>query len=153
MRLRTQIFALIVVAIAVLIAGCGGGDDTTSSVTKAQFIRQADKICNHADKRQEVLSKKFSIEAAGKNATKADQIRILRAVGLQPLKLEGEELGALEAPDGDEEQVEEMVSAFEDAFAEADAEPLSMLQEPNGPYAQAGKLAAAYGLKACADAA
>jgi hypothetical protein len=152
MRLRFQTAAL-VVATAALVAGCGGGDASTSSVTKAQFIRQADKVCEHADQRQEILSRKFSIEGTSNNPSKAEQIRILRAVGLQPLKVEGEELSELGAPEGDEEQVDELVSSFEEAFAEAAAEPLSMLQEPNGPYAQASKLAAAYGLKACVDAA
>jgi hypothetical protein len=39
-----------VLAIALVTAGCGGGDDeTTATLTKAQFIKQADGICSAAE--------------------------------------------------------------------------------------------------------
>ena len=45
----------VLVALAALVAGCGDGDDsdTTATLTKAEFIKQGDRICEKAEEQSE----------------------------------------------------------------------------------------------------
>jgi hypothetical protein len=144
---------LFILGIAALLVGCGGSAETTSSMTKAQFIQRADAICEQADKEQEELLQEFASLNSEGVTSKAAQTEIVEVVGLPPLKAQTDAISELDSPEGDEGQVEELAAGFEDALAEAEEDPLRMTKEPNGPYASVNKLAAAYGLKACADAA
>jgi hypothetical protein len=143
------------VALAGLIAGCGGGSDTTTdetvTLTKTEFIKQGDAICkkgnDQSEKEAEVFAEDndFTLEKASK-----EQIEEAVSEVLVPnLNQQAEELDELGAPEGDEEQVEEIVVSLEDAASEIEDEPGTIfegeaLKEPT-------KLAKAYGFKVCGE--
>ena len=143
----------VLVALAALLAGCGGGDDTTDSatvtLTKTEFIKQGDAICKEANEDNEAEAEEYA-EENGFTLEKAskDQIEEAVAAVLVPsLELQAEELDALGAPEGDEDKVEEIVVALEDATGEIEDDP-SLIFEGKS-LAKPNKLAEAYGFKVC----
>jgi len=70
--LSKRLLALLFGALAIaLVAGCGGGSDSTtggdssesaSSLTKAQFIKQADGICEQGNKAVAAEAEEFAEE-------------------------------------------------------------------------------------------
>jgi hypothetical protein len=141
------------VALAALIAGCGGGDETTDSttvtLTKAEFIKQGDAICKEGNEDNEAEAEEFA-EKNGFTLEKASDKQLEDAVGevlVPSLNRQAEEINALGAPEGDEDKVEEIVVALEDATGEIEDDPSLVfeertLEEPN-------QLAEAYGFKVC----
>lgn len=141
------------VALAALLAGCGGGEETTDSatvtLTKAEFIKQGDAICKEANEENEAEAEEYA-EENGFTLEKASDEQLEEAVGdvlVPSLERQADELDALGAPEGDEEQVEEIVVALEDATGEIADDPSLVfegktLEEPN-------ELAKAYGFEVC----
>lgn len=139
--------------ISVLISACGGssGSNDDQPLTKAEFIKRADQICEQTDELQRDALKAFLAGQRGNKPAKALQEQIVVIVGLPPIRGEVQKLDALRPPEGDEEQVEAIVDGVEEAIAEGEEDPSTMV-DPNslGPFAKAGRLATEYGLKACA---
>ncbi len=148
-----------IAGLAAIAVGCGGGGDSTTTVVlaKPQFIKQADAICERADAEQEASLQAYAKEhpeSVGNKALESKPVQedLVLVVGLPPLQVEAEEIGALGAPQDDADQVKAIVAGMEKAVAEAEEDPLSMTAESGGPFAPVNKLAKAYGLQACADA-
>jgi len=147
--LSKQVALLLALALAVP-AGCGssGGSDAP---TKAAFIKQADAICKKADDEQtkaleELANNKGSLE----KLSSAEQLDLAVELGLPPIQKEGEKLGELTPPAGDEGQVEAFVETIEEATKKAEADP-SLLTSGAGPFEKADKLGKSYGFKACSE--
>lgn len=153
-RLRHIAFAVLAASI-LFASGCGGSDSTTASLSKAQFVKQADAICEAADEAQAEALQRFGEETpqlSNKQInSKATQETIIKAVGLPPIRAEIKELSELGVPEGDEDQIEAIISGLEQALKQAEANPVALTDEKGGPFTEVGKLAAKYGLKACAD--
>jgi len=144
----------VLVALAALVAGCGGGGDTTDetvTLTKAEFIKQGDAICkkgnDQSEKEAEEFAKDndFTLEKASKEQLEEAVSEVL----VPNLERQTEELDALGAPEGDEDKVEAIVVALEDAADEVKDDPGvvfegSVLDKP-------GKLAKDYGFKVCGE--
>jgi len=135
--------------VGLMITGCGGGSDSTASLTKAQFVKQADAICRKVDKSQtaglDKLTKEFSDPT---KITKAVQKTWILEQGLPSVQQEAEEIAALGAPSGDEEQVAAIVKGIEEAVKKAEKDPLKSLESS---FTGANNLAAKYGLKDCSE--
>jgi hypothetical protein len=144
--------AISVLALAAVVAGCGGGDDTSGSsatLTKAQFIKQADAICGDANKQSQKDAEAFA-EKNDFTLEKASEEQLedaISAVFVPSLNQQVEELSALGAPDGDEEQVEAITDALQDAATEIKDDPSTVLA--GKALAEPAKLANDYGLKVC----
>jgi hypothetical protein len=141
------------VALAALIAGCGGGDETTDSatvaLTKAEFIKQGDAICKEASEDNEAEAEEYA-EENGFALEKASKEQLEEAVAevlVPSLNQEAEELDALGAPEGDEEKVEEIVVALEDATGEIEDDQSLIFEEETLEEPQ--QLAEDYGFKVC----
>jgi hypothetical protein len=148
--------AFSVLAIAAVAAGCGGddtsssgGDETVVVLSKAEFIKQGDAICADANKQSEKEAEEFA-EENGFELEKASKEELEEAVSdvlVPSLNQQAEELEALGAPEGDEEQVEEIVTSLEDVAAEIEDDPSIVFEAEalKGP----GQLAQDYGFKVC----
>jgi hypothetical protein len=141
------------VALAALIAGCGGGDETTDSatvtLTKTEFIKQGDAICKESNEENEAEAEDFA-EENGFTLEKASKEQLEEAVAevlVPSLSQQAEELDALGAPEGDEDKVEEIVVALEDATAEIEDDPSLVFEEKT--LEKPNQLADAYGFKVC----
>jgi len=142
-------FLALVAAIAALLAlaGCGGGDDTTT-LTKVEFTKQANAGCKEHTKEREELFKEVTSKLDPSEVTRADQEKLISEVLLPPFEKDIENLKSLGAPAGDEEQVEAIIVAMEKAIKKVEAKPLVALRTTS-QFAEAKALAQKYGLDDC----
>lgn len=166
MLARTILNAAAIVTVAVLIAGCGGGSDndssnaaaagdtSTSATTasgesaptpeKAELIKQADAGCEKGRREAEAqIGRKLK-----GNPNEAAKEKIITSISLPAIEAQADELRALDAPSGDEEQIEAIAQGIEDAVAAAEKNT-RVLSEKGNPFVEVGKLASAYGFQAC----
>jgi hypothetical protein len=140
-----------------LASGCGGGSDevsvTTGSLSKAQFIARADALCraarNQFDREYIAFGKEHKPPAstAGQEAWLSEIIKKILLPSYEP---RFEDIGALGAPSGGEEQVSEFLTGFNQRLDEIKAEPTELSASPY-PFKEVTKLAKAYGLTGCAQ--
>jgi hypothetical protein len=114
------------VALLLLVVGvgCGGGSgDTTSDITKAQFVKKANAICaDFEKKRAAAVEEDFNSKLA--DAEKLDSElkelgeKIVKERLIPLLKEQQEELESLGAPAGDEDKVEAMTANLGKAIGE-----------------------------------
>src|SRR5436305_10650421 len=139
-----------------VVAGCGGGSDSSSessSMTKAQFIKQADAICAKGNEENETEFEEFAKEkglSEKKEPTKAQQEEAISEIVAPGVRKQIEKIDALGAPEGDEGKVEAMVAAVEEGVDEIEENPASLTEGKN-PLAKGSKLAKEYGLKTCGE--
>jgi hypothetical protein len=142
-----------VVAIAAIVAGCGSSDDESSSLTKAQFVAQADAICKagnaEIESEFEAFAKKNNIDE-NEEPSKAQKVELSETILAPNVTNQAEEIRALEAPSGDEDEVSAMLDSLDEGVEEVEANPQAPFEskQPN-PFGPANKLAQEYGLKVC----
>jgi hypothetical protein len=131
------------------VAGCGGDTDATAApVTKDEFIRRADAICEKADKVQESELKVYLKAHPDGPASRVG--RTIKLVGLPPIHAEVEELANLEVPQGEESVVGVVIRGMRQSLREAEEKP-GVLATGAGPFTEVDKLAKKYGFKACSS--
>jgi hypothetical protein len=140
--------------LAALVAGCGGGGDTTEEtvvLTKAEFIKQGDTICEKANEQNQSEAEEFAKENDFEleKASKEQLEEAVAAVLGPSLSQQAEEIDALGAPEGDEEKVEAIVVSLEDAAGEIEDEPSLVFEEKS--LDEPSKLAKSYGFKVCGE--
>jgi hypothetical protein len=146
------------VALAAIVAGCGGSDDSdtggtsSSSLTKAQFVKQADTIC---EKSEEKLGSEFEsyVKEKGwsedKEPSKEQQEEAVVEVVTPNLQGQIDDIRDLGAPEGDEDQIETMLSTVEEGIEDLEDDPSQLTEQGSNPLAKGSKLATAYGLEKC----
>jgi hypothetical protein len=145
---KGSLLAVLGFLVAVLaVAGCGGGDET-SSLTKAEFVKQGNAVCKEKKSEREDLFQTFTKEVGSGDVTKADQEALVAEVLQPPYEATIEGLKDLGAPEGDEQQIEAITEAMEKALEKAEANPLVSLRT-NIQFAEANALAVKYGLTDC----
>jgi len=135
------------VMLALLIAGCGGGD-SASALSRGQFVREANAICREqAEKRNATVQAAIVGHDPKKLLPLSKREEIVRkAIGLYaqvPKKLK--QLGS---PEGDEEKVEAITKAMEKSAAEVKKTPKKALEGVD-QFAEANELSREYGLEEC----
>jgi len=148
---REQFSVLMFIVTVALIAGCGSSNTTsTSSLTKAEFIKQADAICLKSTKGIEADFSSFAKERGSfKNAASSKSMAEFSSSTILPaLSSEAEKLRALGAPGGEEDDVDAILTPFEVGIEERENAGVSG-HGANPEIAKANKLAAEYGLKVC----
>ena len=154
-RLIAMLFG--VLAIAVIAAGCGSSssEESTSSLTKAEFIKQGDAICAKGNKESEAEFEEFGEEnglSENKEPSKAVQEELVTSIVLPSVSGQLEDIRALGAPSGEEEQVDEIIETVEGEVEEAEAEPALFFEaeeEGKSPFVEGNKMAREYGFKVC----
>ena len=169
-RIAALIFALL--ALGLVAAGCGGGGDSTggssnadttsssseadeggsssgAALTKAAFIKEADKVCSKAELKlsEEVLefAKENGIDIEKEEEpSDAQKTEIYEQIVLPNISRQAEELAALTPPKGDEETIEELTSTLSDEAENADPSNLD-----ESTFEDASKMAQEYGLHSC----
>ncbi len=155
-RLAALLFGAL--AIAVVVAGCGSSsNESSSSITKAELIKKGDAICAKAEKKNEGEFEEFAEEnglSEKKEPTEAQNEEIATSILLPSVSGQLEDIRALGAPEGEEEQVDEILETVEGEVEEAEAEPslLFEAEEEKGgesPFASGNRMAREYGFKVC----
>lgn len=149
------------VFVIALFVGCGGGSDSSSgdstgstesssSLSKAEFIKQGDEICKTGDAAIEGEANEFAKEnnIDTEKPTEAQQEEVIEQVVGPAIERQSEEIADLGPPEGEEEAVEDIVEAVGHGADEIEEDPKAVLEGGN-PLAEATKLAKAYGFKVC----
>jgi len=142
-------------AVAAIVAGCGSGGGTSSAassapLTKAEFAKQATKICQQGVKEKEAavsaLLKETANQTGGANS---QEIKGLMEESVLPTYSEVvDQLDELSPPKGDEAKLEKIIRKYEAALKSVEADPAKAAEGEN-PFAAADEAAVAYGLEAC----
>jgi hypothetical protein len=147
----------VLVALAALVAGCGGGDDTTDetvTLTKAEFIKQGDAICKQGNKEIEEGFEKFAEEndvPKNQEPSKEQGVELVETVILPNVQQQADQIRELGAPEGDEEQVDELITSLEDAVAEGEDDPEILFSGDTDPFADVNQKTTAYGFEVCGE--
>lgn len=149
-----RVIALLLGVLAlVLVAGCGSDDDEGSeeTLTKVEFIKQGDQICEKTEERSETEAEEFAEENGFnlENASEAELEEAVAEVLVPTLNQQIEEIDALGVPEGDEETVEEIIVALEDGSAAVEDDPSVVFE--GKPLKDASRLAKAYGFEVCGE--
>jgi len=139
----------LVAVLALIAGGCGGGGSDTTSLTKAQFVKKVDALCEEREKeRTNKVSAIASGLKPGQRLSNAQQTKMVETIIFPSYAKMIENVESFEAPTGDEAKVSEIVKAMEKAQNKVEADPrqavfsVVMFEEANG-------LATKYGLKHC----
>lgn len=106
-----------VALVAVLVSGCGG-DSKAASLTKAEYVKQANEICAERKKVWDAALADYRKEAEKKNAVGNRKVEkelaedVLQSEMLPALEQQLESLEDLGAPEGKEKQAEKMVDTL-----------------------------------------
>jgi len=147
----------VVVAIGVLIAGCGGSSDNgseSSTLTKAEFLKQGNAICAKGNDEIEAGFESFVQQhhmKKNQRPTAAELKGVAEEVLVPIISRQVKEIRALGTPEGDEQKVEGFLTAAEEALEKAEQNPSILTQENNDPFEAVNKKAASYGLTKCAE--
>jgi hypothetical protein len=131
--------AAALLAAGLVFSGCGSGDP--APLPEKQFVEQANAICRAAERERDAASK----AGAEEGLKEADFVTEAVLPSIQSMT---DELGGLGAPKGDEEQVEAIVTAFEEGIEKLEEEP-SVQGASDAAFAKANRLAEGYGLSDC----
>lgn len=135
-------------AVAAFAAGCGdeaGGEEvtvTTSSLSKAQYIKQAEKICVNGDLR--TLGKVN--ELVGTNPSPQDLEEATTTLMVPNVESQIDELESLGAPKGDEAKVETLLTAMQEGLEGASRQSPEEFVEG---FEQFDRMGADYGFSGC----
>jgi len=135
--------------------GSGGSVDSgetpeiePTSETKAKYVAKANAIC---EKRRKQIRAQLTrvVKALPKNSgEEAGLDNVVEDAFAPGLEAELDELLELGAPQGGEEQIEEIFAAIEAVIAEMREDPAAFGRSPNS-FKESERLTAAYGIDEC----
>ena len=139
--------------IALVIAGCGGGGNSStgaSPIAKAAFVKKADAICKKSSERLATgfvlfLKKHKNV----KRPSEAEYEQLVGTILVPNVEREVKELRALGAPSGDEDRVGEIIEALEEGIETAESDPKAVAGSSDAVFGIASRLAKEYGLEVC----
>jgi predicted secreted protein len=107
-----------ILALAALVSGCGEDSATSSSLTKAEFVKQANAACAKRHQTWQTALASYNQKVEERNA--ANKVQVQEEIATDLLEKEMipavselvEALEALPAPEGDEAQVSKMVDTL-----------------------------------------
>jgi len=138
-----------------IVAGCGGSSDSsesTSSLTKAQLVKQGNAICAKGNKEIQEGFEEFEQEVGSqKQPTKAQLTEAIETIVLPAVRQQVEGVKDLGAPSGEEAEVEAITDAAEEALEKGEEDPAALTTEKADPFAKANELANEYGLVKCGE--
>jgi hypothetical protein len=145
-------------AIALIVAGCGGGNGNstgTASISKAEFEKKGNAICASGEKRVNAEVEEYVREnhLTTQKPTQAQMTEIANTIAIPSIQRQIDEIRALGAPAGEEEQVSEVLAAVEEALEEIKQDPAKIMEsESQVPaFAKANRLARGLGLDVCGE--
>jgi hypothetical protein len=143
-----KLLAALTICSTLALSACGGddGDGKSDALTKAELIKQGDKICKDGSKAMDAAEAKF---ADPDNPTAEEIDAAVDSVVVPTLKDELEQLRDLEPPADDEDEIDSMLDSLEKAIADIEKDWRTGLGSTN--IKAANKKATDYGFKKCGE--
>ena len=141
-------------AVALVVAGCGSSSDTTASLTKAEFVKQGNAICAAGNKEINAEFEKFFKEGEfgkKKQPTQAQFEEGAEEIVVPSIRKQIDGLSELSAPEGEEQQFEALLENAEGQLEKGEEDPSLLTEESNHLFASVNKEAKALGLTSCAE--
>lgn len=135
---------LAVLALGLVAAGCGGGDD---ALTKSEFLKQGNAICKKGNKVIDSAANKAF--PSNQQPSDAEITKFSEDSAIPEIQKEIDGIGDLNPPSADEDKVNAILDEAQVALDKAKADPL-IFASNNDPFVKANKLANDYGLTECA---
>jgi hypothetical protein len=151
---------------AAVFAGCGsdsstnaaatdGASESTTSeqstgpLTKAEFVKEANKICRAGVEKKEeaVISVAKTATASGKPPSPQAIEKVVEVVIFPTYQGILDDLAELEAPEADSAKVEQIIGKYSSDLEAAEAEPLKASKQ--NLFADANDMGEAFGLESC----
>jgi len=133
-----------VLAMLLVIAGCGGGDD--SSLSKQEYTQQLKLVCNEGQQARQTLISNIArdyYEHHAQRPTDSYQEKNLLKL-MATYQTTTKKIADIGLPEGEEQQVEDFIQSREEAAAQVEASPLgtrdNIQQIFKGPEEEAQKL-------------
>ena len=151
-RIITMLVAL--VALAAVAAGCGDDEDAgAETLTKAEFIKRGDAMCQRANKEFQRDLQALGTENRKKGVTgrtlREEGIEISEKIFLPNTQSRADRLAAIPPPSGDEGEIEAIVKAIERGIAKGEEDPNTLFNQNAYPFDEANQLQQKYGFKVC----
>ncbi|WP_026911298.1 hypothetical protein [Patulibacter minatonensis] len=148
--MRTHLIAAPLVGFALVLAGCGGSDDD-KGLSKADYIKQADAICQKGDDAQN-KALQSALQALGTDSPSAEQqAKLASEIAVPNIENQLKEIKALGTPKESGDEAKALLTSLEDATAKVKADPSTIVNDGSGPspFADANAKAKAFGLTVC----
>lgn len=158
MRLAKRSTMLLALAAALLApTGCGGGGEGTTTLTKAQFLKQAIAICVKYNAKMSYDVAAYLDKHAGKHRSEAEEDEAAGAVIPPFREKEVRLIRGLGLPSGEEDYVDEMLTAWEEGVKKGEEDPHSLRmtyvgptdQTPGFAFLKSYRMGIRYGLEKC----
>jgi hypothetical protein len=152
--LKRYLIASVAAVLVLGMAACGDDDDESASaskknpdvIVKADFIQAANAACEQRSKEIQAKAQKIVAKYSGQPDSPKARKEVIEQAVAPGFEAEARDLRALEPPAGDEEQIDELITAIEEMVARTRKD---LAEGRNYPYRKTENLAAAYGLPAC----
>jgi hypothetical protein len=145
MKLRAALALTACFAVGVIAAGCGSSSDdssSTSNLTKAEFIAKADAICQQGN---QTVNQAAHQQFGNERPTAAEVQQFTTGTVIPNIQSQVDQIKALGAPSGDEDQINKLISTVQADVDKAKAEG----NLTNSAFEDSNTLARQYGLKVC----
>jgi ABC-type glycerol-3-phosphate transport system substrate-binding protein len=150
MKRNALMVLALVMAIALVAAGCGSsGDDSDNALTKSEFLAKGNAICDAGNKE---VNAAFE-EAIGKGRPTQEQLNSVVTDSLVP-SIQGQidDIRDLDAPEGDDGQIGQILDEAELALQDVRENPSLATQEGGqDPFESVNKQLNDYGLSTCGN--
>jgi hypothetical protein len=140
------LLAMVVVAVT-LLAGCGGGGED-STLTKSQFVSQANALCKKGEEERLKIFQSEAQKLSPKEQKEQPKQEEVILAGLGAYEKAAEDISGLNAPAGEQKEVEDLVAAMEEAADRVKANPGTALVS-GLPFKKADEAAEKIGLQDC----
>jgi hypothetical protein len=152
LKLTSLILAMLALAAGLVAAGCGDDDDdeatsaaeTEETIPKADWLEQADQICSDENS---ALAEEARSQYPEGPPTGEDAVAFAEDVYIPNLQSQHDQIAELPAPEGAEQEAEELLSALQAGIDELAADPGSFVEST--ALDDPGEAAQDIGLRQC----
>jgi hypothetical protein len=148
-RRGTKQAALATIVAALLLVSCGGTEEMSAPLTKTEYIKQGNAICQKNLKENEKALAEALKQLSAKKISPSSRkgAEDLTSAALPPLTALTQQLADLTPPPKDEKTASQMVEQFESGLTKMEEDPLGAFK--SNSFQPAGETARQYGLTAC----
>ena len=154
MKLKQVAVLAACAAVAAGAAGCGGDDggDTTATetLTKEEWIQQADQICSTGDNEIQQAAQDQNLS----NKSTPEELETFYTDTVIPsIENQRDQIEALPVPEGEEDPINSITDALDQAIDDAKSDPTALVNGDGSAFDDVNQQAQDYGLTSCGNGA